>query len=324
MSRTFIADLKPGQLIDDQVFLIRSKDLRTTTQGGLYIHAVLADKTGELPARAWQANESMFNALPEGGLIRLKGRTESYKGSNQFIIDAIRPLDPGSGVDMAEFLPTTKLDVERMWGRLVEILRTIKNPHITALLAEFLEDEALVAAFKRSPAATNMHHAYLGGLLEHTLQLLEVATRVIPLYPKLSMDLVLGGLFLHDIGKTKEISCETSIGYSDDGQLIGHIALAAIWIDKKCDAVAAKTGKPFPDRIRWALQHIILSHHGKYEFGSPKLPAIPEAIAIHYLDNLDAKVNMFLSDIENDKDPNSRWTNFNRGLETKVFKPSVV
>jgi 3'-5' exoribonuclease len=324
MSRTYIADLKPGQLIDDQVFLIRSKDLRTTTNGSLYIHAILVDRSGEVPARAWQANESMFNALPEGGLIRLKGRTESYKGNNQFIIDAIRPIDPEILVDMAEFLPTTTLDVDAMWRRLTEILSGIKHPAIAALVAEFLQDEKLAAAFRRSPAALALHHAYLGGLLEHTLQLLEVALRVIPLYPKLNLDLVLAGLFVHDIGKTCELASDTSISYTDDGQLLGHIFIAANWIDQKADAVARKTGQPFPTKIRWALQHIVLSHHGRYEFGSPKLPAFAEAAAIHYLDNLDAKVHMFLAEAEGDRDPATHWTNYSRALETKVFKPAIV
>ncbi len=324
MTRTYIADLKPGQLIDDQVFLIRSKDLRTTTNGSLYIHAILADRSGEVPARAWQANESMFNALPEGGLIRLKGRTESYKGNNQFIIDAIRPVAADAPVDMAEFLPATRLDVDAMWKRLTEILGGIRHPAIAGLVAEFVNDEKIGADFRRSPAALALHHAYLGGLLEHTVQLLEVALRVIPLYPKLNLDLVLAGLFLHDIGKTAELSCDTSIGYTDDGQLLGHIFIAAKWIDQKADAVARKTGQPFPQKIRWALQHIVLSHHGRYEFGSPKLPAFAEAAAIHYLDNLDAKVHMFLAEAEGDRDAATHWTNYSRALETKVFKPAIV
>lgn len=148
--------------------------------------------------------------------------------------------------------------------------------------------------------------------------------RAIPLYPKLSLDLVLAGLFLHDLGKAEELSYETNIGYSDSGQLIGHITMTAIWIDKKADAIAKRTGEPFPNQLRWVLQHIVLSHHGRYEFGSPKLPAIPEAAAIHYLDNLDAKVNMFLAEIENNADPVSHWTQYNRALETKIYKPDVM
>ncbi|MEK7731141.1 MAG: HD domain-containing protein [Planctomycetota bacterium] len=321
--RRFISELKAGERIEDEVFLIRSKDLRTTTQGGLYIHAVLMDRTGQLVARAWQATEEMFQGMPEGGFMRFKGRTENYKGNMQFIIDAIRPAEPGS-FEFADFLPVTKNDINKMWMRLLQIVRGIKHPDLAALLHEFIIDEELMTRFRKAPAAATLHHAYIGGLLEHTLSLLEIALVVIPHYPKLSLDLVLTGLFLHDIGKSTELSYETAIGYTDDGQLLGHIVQAVIWVEKKAEAAAKRTGRPFPDQLRWVLEHIILSHHGKYEFGSPKLPAVPEAVAIHHLDNLDAKVHMFLAEIENDRDPASPWTNFNRALETKVYKPDIM
>lgn len=319
MAHQFIADLKPGQRLDDVVFLIRSKDLRTTTEGRLYIHAVLVDRTGQIVARMWQATEGMYRAMPEGGFMRFKGRVENYKGNLQFIIDGILIADPGT-YSVADFLPTTERDREKMWKRLVEILRGIKNGDVLALVEAFLADKALMERFQAAPAAATMHHAYIGGLLEHTLNVLEVALRVIPLYPKLNLDLVLAGVFLHDIGKSKELTFETNIAYSDSGQLLGHIVQATMMIEQKADALAA-SGKPIPDRLRWELQHIVVSHHGSYQFGSPKLPAIPEAIAVHYLDNLDAKVNMFLSEIENHPDPASRWTNYNRALETRIFKP---
>jgi len=323
VARRFVADIKAGERIEDEVFLIRSKDLRTTTNGSLYIHAVLMDRTGQLVARAWQASEEMFQQMPEGGFLRFKGRAENYKGNLQFIIDAARPADPGS-FDFADFLPMTKGDVPAMRKRLVEILKGIKHAELSLLVQEFLADKELMEKFGKAPAAANMHHAYIGGLLEHTLSVLEVALLVIPRYPKLSLDLVLAGVFLHDIAKAVELSYETSIGYTDGGQLVGHIAQAVIWIDKKIDSVCAKTDRAFPDALRWSLEHIVLSHHGHYEFGSPKLPAIPEAIAVHYLDNLDAKITMFLAEIENDRDPASRWTNFNKALETKVFKTDVM
>jgi 3'-5' exoribonuclease len=320
MTRRFIADLQPGERIEDEVFLVRSKDLRTTTQGGLYIHAVLVDRSGQLVARAWQASEDMFQSIPEGGFVRLKGRTENYKGNLQFIIDAMRPAEAGS-FDVGDFIPATKHDVEQMFQRVLEILRGVKDRDLLALVSEFVNDQPLMERFKRSPAAMNLHHAYIGGLLEHTLALLELGLVVIPRYPQLNLDLVLVGLFLHDIGKTAELSCDANIAYTDEGQLIGHITQAAIWIDKKADAAAEKTGHPFPDRLRWTLEHIVLSHHGRYEFGSPRLPAIPEAIAIHHLDNLDAKVNQFLNAIDSDRDPESHWTEYQRALETRVFKP---
>ena len=302
MATRFIADLRPGERLEDKVFLVRSKDLRSTTQGGLYIHAILMDRTGQLVARMWQATEEIFGEIREGGFLRFKGRTENYKGNLQFIIEALRPAEPGS-YDVADFLATTKHDIDKMWNRAVEILRGVKQPDLAALIEEFLRDEELMSSFRRAPAAAMLHHAYIGGLLEHTLHLLEVALRVIPLYPELSLDLILTALFLHDIGKAKELTYETSIAYSDEGQLIGHIVQAVMWIDRKSDAVAERRGKPFPDQLRCLLEHIVLSHHGRYEFGSPKLPAVPEAIAIHHLDNLDAKIHQFLDEIKGDRDP---------------------
>ncbi|MGB0715458.1 MAG: 3'-5' exoribonuclease YhaM family protein [Phycisphaerae bacterium] len=319
MAHRFIQDLRAGEQIEHQVFLVRSKDLRTTTQGSLYIHAVLMDRTGQLVARMWQASEDIFKFLPEGGFVALKGRVEAYKGNPQFIIEAVRPAEPGS-FEIGDFVATTARDIDAMWGRLQELLGGIKNDDVQAIIQMFLKDEALVAAFRKAPAAVVMHHAYMGGLLEHTLNLLEIASKVIPMYPQLNLDLVLAGLFLHDIGKTRELTYEAAIGYSDEGQLVGHIAQGVLMLQAKAEALAAERGKPLPDRLLWSLQHIILSHHGKYEFGSPKLPALPEAIAVHYLDNLDAKINMFLGEIDADRDPESHWTNFNRAIETKVFK----
>ncbi len=324
MARRYIVDLAPGERIEDQVFLIASKDLRTTSQGALYIHAVLADRTGQMLARVWQATESMYSALPEGGFIRLKGRCESYKGALQFIIDAIRPIEDPASVDASDFVPRTTGDIDAMWARVREIVGEIKNEFVAALMAEFLADEELLRRFRKAPAAVQMHHAYVGGLLEHTLAVLELARLVIPRYPKLSLDLVLAGVFLHDIAKTAELTYETNFAYTDGGQLVGHVTQAAIWVELKSAAAAKKSGKPFPAEIKHALQHLILAHHGKYEFGSPRLPAMPEAIAIHHLDNLDAKVTMMLRAIETDNDPQSRWTEYVRALESKVFKPAVL
>ncbi|MGD2108672.1 MAG: HD domain-containing protein [Phycisphaerae bacterium] len=323
MAHRFINELRAGERLEDEVFLIQSKDLRTTTQGSLYVHAILADRTGQLVSRQWQATEAGFQQMPEGGFLRLTGRVENYKGNLQFIIDAFRPAEAGT-YEIGDFLPATERDVEKMWERLVEIVRGIKHEDLRALVEAFLADESLTAAFRRAPAAVAMHHAYIGGLLEHTLSLLEVALRVIPLYPKLSLDLVLCGIFLHDIGKARELRFETNIGYSDEGQLVGHISQAVVWIDRKAEIAARETGRPFPSALLWAVQHIVLSHHGSYEFGSPRLPAFPEAIVIHYLDNLDAKVNMFLSEIEKDSDPSSHWTNYHRALATKIFKPDLM
>ncbi|MHC4795257.1 MAG: HD domain-containing protein [Planctomycetota bacterium] len=178
--------------------------------------------------------------------------------------------------------------------------------------------------FCKAPAAVQLHHSYIGGLLEHTRNVLELALLVIPRYPQLSLDLVLAGVLIHDLGKTTELIYETNFQYSNEGQLVGHIVQAAVWIEQKSKAFEDQTGKPFPEDIKQALQHIVISHHGQHEFGSPKLPATLEAVAIHYLDNLDAKLNLYLHKIKNDPDPASDWTEYVRAVETKIFKKNVM
>ncbi|GAG00316.1 unnamed protein product, partial [marine sediment metagenome] len=196
----------------------------------------------------------------------------------------------------------------------------IKSEPLLLLIKQFIQDEALMEQFRRAPAAAQLHHAYLGGLLEHTLNVLELALLVIPRYPRVSLDLVLAGTFLHDIGKTAELTYDTSFGYTDSGQLVGHITLAAVWIQEKAKQAEAETGQPIPKELLAMLQHVVLSHHGSHEFGSPKLPAFPEAIAVHYLDNIDAKLHLYLREIDADPDEQSHWTQFQRSLDTRIYK----
>jgi 3'-5' exoribonuclease len=235
----------------------------------------------------------------------------------------MQPCDAGS-LDLSDFIPQTEEDIDVMFEQVKHALRSIRNPHLLQLVKQFVCDEALMTAFKKAPAATQMHHAYIGGLLEHTRNVLEMAMMVIPRYPELSLDLVLAGVFLHDLGKTAELTYDVSFAYSNRGQLIGHIVQCAIWIEEKARCVEAEMGQPFPPELRDALQHLVLSHHGTYAFGSPKLPALPEAIAIHHLDNLDAKLHMYLTKIRNDPDPASDWTEYVRSLETRIFKKDIL
>lgn len=314
-----IADLESGQRLEDEVYLVLQKDLRTTNNGGLYIHAVLADRTGQLVARMWNASREVFASIPAQGLAHVTGRVESYKGKPQFIIDGVRTVDDKS-IDPSIFLPASKYDIETMWTRVKEILRDVKNADLLALLAKFINDDEFVTAFKRSPAARTNHHACVGGLLEHTLGLLELAAVVLPRYPDVSADLVLTGLFLHDAGKSAELEHISSFEYTTEGQLIGHIVLTAIWVADRAKQIEQESGQVFPPDLLAALQHIIVAHHGRYEFGSPKLPSTAEAIMVHYLDNLDAKLNMVFNAIEKDPDDASDWTKWVPALETRIFK----
>lgn len=326
----FIDQLQPGETLTDQVFLVSKKDLRTTTNGGLYIHIVFADRTGQLLGRIWNATQAQYDSITEGGFLRVRGRAESYKGSLQFIVDGMRAADP-SQFDLGDYIPRTKFDVDEMWNKLLAILRTIKNPNLLALIKEFVTDETIATGFRKAPAAVQNHHAYIGGLLEHTLSVLELATRILGKtddsdshYPQISRDLVLAGIFLHDIGKTVELTADTNFSYTNPGQLIGHITQAAIWIDRKTADVEQATGKPFPEDLLNVLTHIVLAHHGTYEFGSPRIPACPEAFMVHYLDNIDAKTQMCMTAIRDARNADSDWSEWVKPLETRVFKKDVM
>lgn len=317
-NRVKVKDLTNGQTVD-QVFVVREKELRTTRTGDYYISLMLADATGGIAGRMWQANETLFQSIPAEGFLHVKGRVEDYRGSLQVVLEACRPVS-AEKVDLGEFLPAAATDVDEMWTELTAITRTIQNRHLKALIKKFVEDKSLVAAIKKAPAAVEMHSPYTGGLVEHTLQVCRAAQALLPLYPKLNADLVLAGAFLHDLGKAAEITAGLTHRYTDRGMLVGHLVIAAIWVQEKAQAVSEELGQPFPRRLVNLLQHMILSHHGQFEFGSPKLPAIPEAFFLHYLDNLDAKMYMTTRHIEADPDRESSFTARHRQLETRLYK----
>jgi 3'-5' exoribonuclease len=217
-------------------------------------------------------------------------------------------------------MPQSNQDVGKMLEKLRSILLRLENVHLRALVECFLMDEQFMDGFCKAPAGVRNHHAYLGGLLEHVVTLLDAADRLLPIYPDLSRDLLLMGVFLHDIGKVRELSYQHVFGYTDEGQLIGHIVIGVEMLDEKVAKVPELTGEPFPPELLLRLKHMILSHHGSYEFGSPRLPMTPEAIALHHLDNLDAKVHSFTRDIRDDRQGPSAWTPYNHSLQRRLFK----
>ncbi len=320
-NKIYISDLEPGQTVEDEVYCLIQKDFRQTTNGGWYIHAVLADKTGQIPARVWQATEELYKLLPQDGFVRVKGRTENYKGSIQFIIEAVQQVNPAD-VNMEDFLPVCPKDTEQMFDELKSILRTIKNKFLLYLVKQFILDKDLIDRFKRAPAAIKTHHAYLGGLLEHTLSMMKLVDAICSLYPELDRDIFLVGTFLHDMGKVSELAYDQVFKYTDTGQLIGHLFIGAKLVEEKAKQAEKELEEKFPKELLERIIHMVLSHHGEYEFGSPKLPMTPEAIALHYLDNLDAKLNLVKTQIEksDQTDPESSWTGYIRSLERPLFK----
>lgn len=314
-----IAEMGSGERLEDAVFLVAQKDLRTASNGKLYISLVLADRSGQASARIWDANQTLFDSIPLKKLACVRGRTELYKSKLQLVVDGIREA-PADAANPGDFLPTTKFDVEAMWARVKEILRSVQDPDLLALLGTFINDERFTSAFKRSPAARSNHHAFIGGLLEHTLSLLELALVVLPRYPRVSRDLVLSGIFLHDCGKAAELNAEAGFDYTTEGQLLGHIVQGVIWLHERAAQVAGERGRPVTPATLMALKHILVAHHGKREFGSPTLPAMPEAMMLHYLDNLDAKLNMAFNAIDADPDESSEWTGYIQTLESRIYK----
>jgi 3'-5' exoribonuclease len=324
MRRLFLRDCQPGDVIED-VFVLSGKQLSATTTNKHFIKAFVSDKSCQIVSRMWNATRDLFNALPESGFVRLRGRVENYQNNNQFIIEQIWPAKEGT-FDLEDLLPHSSKDINQMCQKLFEICGSIQNRHLAALIQAYLDDEPLMNDFCRAPAAMSFHHAYIGGLLEHTLNAMEVADCISRFYPLLNRDLVVAGIFLHDIAKTWELSYETAFSYTDGGQLIGHIVKSAIWIEHKAREAETVLGEKIPQRLIDVLQHIVLSHHKELEFGSPKTPATPEAIFVHYIEDLDAKMMMSLQATRGEGVSNAEgnWTEYMKAFAGKLYRPDVA
>lgn len=319
MTHKFINEIEPGEAIDD-IYMVRDPILRSTTRGDLYIAMFLSDRTGQLNGRMWQATEEVYKALPKPGFVHLQGRSELYQNNLQIVVNKVSVID-ASKVSLDDFLARTEEDTQQMFSEITKIVGRIKNKQLRALVSEFMADTELMEKFCNAPGGVKLHHNYLGGLLEHTYSMLQVAVAVLPLYPQVQADLVLAGIFLHDMGKTEELSYDMAFAYTDSGQLLGHIAQTLVMVNRKADSLAAK-GVQIDKSILDALGHIIVSHHGEYEFGSPKLPATPEAFMVYYIDDLDAKLNQVTSAIDNELS-DSNWTAWKGALQTRLYRKRI-
>lgn len=318
MTRRYVNQMANGDSIDD-VFLVADKQLRANRQGNLYLHLDLRDKSGAVGARLWNASEGLARTFEPGDLLHVRGKVQVFQGALQVILSYIEPADP-TAVDPAEFLPQAVRDIGKLTARLRSLLLGMSNPHLRALAECFLIDDAFLHKFTSAPAGIKNHHAYQGGLLEHVVTLMNVADRILDLYPEIDRDLLLTGIFLHDVGKVDELSYDRAFSYTDEGQLLGHLVMGVEMLHKKVDQTADLTGEPFPPELLLRLKHMIVSHHGTHEFGSPKLPMTPEAVALHYLDNLDAKIHLFTREIRDDPTRESSWTPFHQNLGRRLFK----
>jgi len=313
MSRQYLREIPSGSSVS-MVCLVRSKALRAARNGTLYIEMELADKSGSLPTRMWNATQEVFDSLEIDGFVEVSGRIETYRNQLQMVVNSIN-LAREADIDLADFLPCTEHDTGKMLKELRKIASSVKRPYLKSLLDAFFADDKFCEQLATAPAAVTYHHAVIGGLLEHTLSVAELAVQVAERYPKIDRDLLIAGSIFHDIGKIDELSYHRSFQYTDSGQLIGHIVLGLLQVEER-----AKRIDGFPGNLLDQLRHLMLSHHGEYDFGSPKLPMSVEAVALHHIDNLDAKINAFNQIIENDRDPSTAWTEWSRMFERRLYK----
>lgn len=319
MAHTFVNEMTPGQTIDE-VYMVKDPILRSTARGDYYIAMYVCDRTGQVNGRMWQATEAVYASLPKPGFVHIRGRSELYQNNLQIVINKVRVVDKDE-VCLSDFLARTEKDVDQLFAELKEMLAEVTHPQLSLLIEAFTSDTALMDQFCRGPAAIKIHHGYLGGLLEHTHNMLRVARSIAPFYPHIQKDLVLAAIFLHDIGKTEELTCDMAFQYTDSGQLIGHIVKSTLMINRKAEALRAQ-GQQVAQELVDALCHIVLSHHGQYEFGSPKLPATAEAFMVNYIDNLDAKMNQVNAAMEAEQS-DTNWTAWQNSLQTRLYRKRI-
>jgi 3'-5' exoribonuclease len=318
MTRRFINQLGEREEIDE-VFLASEKQLRPNRNGNLYLQLRLSDRTGTVNAMMWNANESVYQAFENGDFVRVLGTAQLYNGNMQIIVNQIDAAERRI-INHEDFVHLTEARREALRLRVRMILQGLGDPDLRRLADAFLADEPLMARLAMAPAGVKHHHAYSGGLLEHIVQLLELILAVAPQYPQLDRDLLVMGGFLHDIGKVDELTYDRGLGYSDEGQLVGHLVQGVSILERQLLQLERSSGEPFPPRLAMQLKHLIVSHHGKLEFGSPKVPMTLEAIALHYLDDLDAKLHAFEQLMREDANVDSAWTVFHPQLGRKLFK----
>jgi len=296
MKDFFVADAAKfdGQTVTTY-FAVSSFSVREKKgAGGQYLALILSDKTGSMEARMWEDFASAMATCAEGCYVKVQGQVAKYQGKFQITLTKMR-LAAASEVEPADYVPSTKYDIAEMWAELRGYVEAFQNADLRRLVFAFLDDGAIGTAYREAPAAKMLHHAWIGGLLEHVLTLVRVCRAVVPFYPEVDADLLVTGAILHDIGKVRELSWGTTFSYTLEGQMVGHISIAQGMLREKVNSLPG-----FPEKLRVLVEHMILSHHGRYEFGSPKLPMTPEAILLSALDDLEAKMQAMRNEFGRD------------------------
>ncbi|MDO4584302.1 MAG: OB-fold nucleic acid binding domain-containing protein [Planctomycetia bacterium] len=320
MARRYINELTEQTSVNE-IYRVTNKQLRPNRNGDLYLQVDLSDKTGTITARLWNVHETIYQSFENGDYIRVEGKAQVFQGSMQVIAKKIFRV-PESEVEEEDFIQVSGVQVDKLVLKMTEMLRHLEEPALTNLAECYLMDQEFMEKFTTAPAGVRHHHAYLGGLLEHVTTMMEVARRVGDCYSYLNTDLVVMGAFLHDTGKVAELQFDGELSYTNEGQLLGHMFLGLSMLEKKIQEAESLSGEPFPSELALRLKHLLASHHGEYEFGSPKLPMTLEALALHCIDLLDSKLAAFEQILREDLNTASPWTTFQPSLQRKLFKGS--
>ena len=312
MKKTFIDQIKAGDTVED-LFVLSEKIVSQKRDGKNYLNVTVADKTGTLKGVVWDRADQIAHRVSSGTVVHVQGTISEYKGTLQFVIKDMVPCEAPQ-IDPADFIPKTTHNIDSMFDRLTAIIQEMKTDSLKALLDAFWRDEPLMAKFKTAPAAKKMHHAYIGGLLEHTLSMAILVERIAGHYAGIDMDLLLTGVFLHDLGKIHEFDYQLTIDYSDAGRLLSHIVIGLELLDEKLKAIP-----DFPEETAQLLKHMIISHHGARDYGSPEPPKALESLLLNYIDEIDSKVNG-IREFMTSEDPNEAWTSYHRILERHFYK----
>ena len=313
----FVSDIKDRSQVDS-VFLVREKITAMAKNGKPYLTIKLMDKTGEVEGKVWDNVDQLSAAFAKDDFVAVRSKATVYLGKMQLVIGDLRRVRDEE-IDLSDFLPEAGRDTREMIGELTALLDTLDDGHLKRLLAAFFNDPELMALYSTAPAAKGMHHVYLGGLLEHSLAVAKLVDSIAPLYEGVNRDLLIAGALLHDVGKVREMSYRRSFDYTDEGKLLGHITIGVEIVQEKIAAIGG-----VPPELAMLLKHMLLSHHGQYEFGSPKRPKTVEATILNYLDDLDSKINGIRSHIGKEVDGNSRWTSYHRLYDRYFYKDNFL
>jgi len=312
MQKKYLMDFTEGDAIT-QTFLVVRSQLRTSVNGSYYIDIELCDKSGKMTGKFWKATRDVFESFAPDDFVQIRGTLEKYRDNKQLRIDSIIPVQE-TYVNYADFLPTTDKPIEPMLKKIKDAIATVQSEPLRALLQAFFNDPEFVAQFCMAPAAVTYHHPYRGGLLEHTSSMVEMGLGMLATRTELDHDQLIAGLILHDIGKIEEFSYDRAFRYTNRGKLIGHLVIGADMISTRAKAIP-----DFPQEPLELLLHLVLSHHGEHEYGSPRLPVTVEALAVHHIDNLDAKINAFEQIRRNSADPDATWSEYSRMFGRSLY-----